>query len=236
MRRTRQSYHLYFLSIKAKKRVIFTEFYKVAPGCTNLLFTPKRNAPHVKGILNLTIPPDESAMWILGQYLTQLGLSTESRRPSEDGQRIRYYRLNTDDVAFARKVLEYRQRQREEREKQRQEQQERNAVYAARMQTQYGIAPTSQAPSTPPNYEDGGNNRGGVAQEESLSDSWWKRVKYYAQLVAQRVECGADQVKELLSTLTSDERWGVMLEFEQRESQLFTRLVLAAPQWTEWMS
>ncbi|MCG6138283.1 MAG: hypothetical protein MET45_27275 [Nostoc sp. LLA-1] len=68
----------------------------------------KRNAPHIKGILNLTIPLDESPIWILGQYLSQLGLSTESRRPLEDGKRVRYYRLNTDDVAFVLKVLEYR--------------------------------------------------------------------------------------------------------------------------------
>ncbi|WP_375506218.1 hypothetical protein [uncultured Nostoc sp.] len=31
----------------------------------------KRNASHVKGILNLTIPLDESPVWILGQYLWQ---------------------------------------------------------------------------------------------------------------------------------------------------------------------
>jgi hypothetical protein len=36
----------------------------------------KRNASHVKGLLNLTIPLDES------QYLSQLGLSTESRCPN----------------------------------------------------------------------------------------------------------------------------------------------------------
>jgi DNA-binding PadR family transcriptional regulator len=77
----------------------------------------KRNASHVKGILNLTIPLSESPMWILGQYLSQLGLSTESRRPMEDGQRVRYYRLNTEDVELIQKVLEYRQRQREERER-----------------------------------------------------------------------------------------------------------------------
>ncbi|MEA5626712.1 hypothetical protein [Nostoc sp. UHCC 0251] len=54
----------------------------------------KRNTSHVKGILNLTIPLSESPVWILGQYLWQLGLSTESRRPLKDGQRVRYYRLN----------------------------------------------------------------------------------------------------------------------------------------------
>ncbi|RCJ31837.1 hypothetical protein A6769_30180 [Nostoc punctiforme NIES-2108] len=46
----------------------------------------KHNASHVKGILNLTIPLSESPVWILGQYLWQLGLSTNSRRPMEDGQ------------------------------------------------------------------------------------------------------------------------------------------------------
>jgi len=76
----------------------------------------KRNASHVKGILNLTIPLDESPIGILGQFLSQLGLSTESRRPLEDGKRVRYYRLNTLDVVFAQEVLEYRQRAREERE------------------------------------------------------------------------------------------------------------------------
>ncbi|MBN3908131.1 MAG: hypothetical protein HWQ35_16755 [Nostoc sp. NMS1] len=60
----------------------------------------------------------------MGQYLSQLGLSTESRRPLEDGQRVRYYRLNTEDVEFIQKVLDYRQRQREERERKRQDEQE----------------------------------------------------------------------------------------------------------------
>ncbi|WP_292876818.1 hypothetical protein [Nostoc sp. NMS1] len=51
-------------------------------------------------------------------------MSTESRRPLEDGQRVRYYRLNTEDVEFIQKVLDYRQRQREERERKRQDEQE----------------------------------------------------------------------------------------------------------------
>ncbi|MCC5619633.1 DUF3854 domain-containing protein, partial [Nostoc sp. CHAB 5836] len=190
-----------------------------------------RNASHVKGILNLTIPLSESPMWILGQYLEQLGLSTESRRPLEDGQRVRYYRLNTEDVEFAQKVLDYRLRQREDREKKRQSEQAQNAAYAAKMQSQYGINP----PSTPPKNESGDNNRGGVDTDASLSDSWWERVKYYAQLVIERVELGVDKVKELLSTLTIDERCGVMLEFEDIDPDKFAQLVADAPQWTEWM-
>ncbi|MEH2329014.1 hypothetical protein [Nostoc sp.] len=39
-------------------------------------------------------------------------------------------------------------------------------------------------------------------------------LKYYARLVIERIEQSVEQARELLSTLTSDERWGVMLEFE----------------------
>ncbi|NDJ26334.1 hypothetical protein GS682_33300 [Nostoc sp. B(2019)] len=49
----------------------------------------------------------------MGQYLEQLGLSTEFRRPVENVQWVRYYRLNTEDILFAQKGLEYRQRQRQ---------------------------------------------------------------------------------------------------------------------------
>ncbi|HYW21010.1 MAG TPA: hypothetical protein VE956_17250 [Nodularia sp. (in: cyanobacteria)] len=42
-------------------------------------------------------------------------------------------------------------------------------------------------------------------------------------------------IKELLCTLTNDERCGVMLELEDFEPDLFAQLVADAPQWTEWM-
>ncbi|QFS52282.1 plasmid replication protein, CyRepA1 family [Nostoc sphaeroides] len=191
----------------------------------------KRNASHVKGILNLTIPLDESPIWILGQYLSQLGLSTESRRPLENGQRVRYYRLNTENVVFIQNVLSYRLRQREDRENKRQEEQTKNAAYAARMQSQYGINP----PSTPPLNKDGSNNWGGVDTDKEDSTSWWERVKYYAQLAIERVEFGVNAVKELLSTLTSDERCGVMLKFEDIDPDKFAQLVSDAPDWVEWI-
>ena len=62
--------------------------------------------------------------------------------------------------------------------------------------------------------EDGDNNRGGMDTDAVLSDSWWERVKYYARLAIERFVYGVESVKELLSTLTIDERLGVMLEFE----------------------
>jgi len=165
-------------------------------------------------------------------HLAQLGLSTESRRPLENGQRVRYYRLYTEDVEFAQKVLEYRQRQRDERERKRQEEQERNATYAARMQAMYGI----NSPSTPPANVSEDHNWRGMDADETLSDSWWERVKYYSQLAIERFEFGVDAVKELLSTLTSDQRWGVMLEFGEVSLDRFAQLVIAAPDWEEWMA
>jgi hypothetical protein len=114
----------------------------------------------------------------------------------------------------------------------RQDEQERNAAYAARMQMQYWINP----PSTPPNKENGDNNRGGMDTEAELSDSWWERVKYYAHLAIERVEHEIDTVKELLSTLTIDERWGVILKFEDIEPEKFGQLIAKAPDWVDWMA
>ncbi len=261
----------------------------------------KRNATHVKAILNLTIPADKSPMWILGQYLEQLGLSTVFRRPVENGKRVRYYRLNPSDVAFVQQVLSYRQQQREQREKQKLEEQERNAAYAARMQALYGIEPTEEqgsggaegqrqeaqepgegsrgkislpcpqhpaplllqplhpcpsAPlplcpaaspaqeplrtaSTPPPNISGEIYRGGMdgqnQQVEILNDNWWHRVKNYAQLLVERLEYGVEMVKQLLSTLPIDERWGVIFEFESVNPDKFTQLISDAPNWEEWM-
>lgn len=238
----------------------------------------KRYATHIKAILNITIPIDESPMWILGQFLEQLGLSTVSRRPVENGQRVRYYRLNPDDVTFAQQVLAYRQRQREHKEQLRQEERERNAAYAARMQALYGIEPSlkeqgsqgagergsqgaeeqsdsnssplppcppaplpsSFAPSTPPPNLDGEINRGGMDGQaqtpEKLNDDWWQKVKGYAQLLVEKLESGVDAVKELLNTLSVDERWGVILEFSDAHPNQFTQLVSSAPHWEQWMS
>ncbi|MEH2153486.1 hypothetical protein [Nostoc sp.] len=72
--------------------------------------------------------------------------------------------------------------------------------------------------------------------DEKLSVYWWEWVKYYAQLAIDRFEVGVDQVKELLCTLTIDERLGVMLEFEDAYPQKFAQLVTDTPQWAEWMA
>jgi hypothetical protein len=65
--------------------------------------------------------------------------------------------------------------------------------------------------------------------------SWWQQVKSYTAVVMERVKDGVEAVKELLNTLTSDERWGVMLAFEEAQPQMFGQLVASAPDWVEWM-
>ncbi|WP_375506823.1 hypothetical protein [uncultured Nostoc sp.] len=100
------------------------------------------------------------------------------------------------------------------------------------MQAQYAI----NAPSTPPINKDGSNNRLGMDTDEQLSDSWWGKVKYYAQVAIERIEYGVESVKELLSTLTIDERWGVIFKFEDIDPNKFAQLVALAPDWVEWMA
>ncbi|MBG1270404.1 hypothetical protein [Nostoc sp. WHI] len=66
-------------------------------------------------------------------------------------------------------------------------------------------------------------------------DSWWQQVKCYTARLIERVEIGVEAVKEFLSTLASDERWGVMLAFEEAEPVMFGQLVAAAPDWVQWL-
>ncbi|MBU7587064.1 MAG: hypothetical protein KAF91_30145 [Nostoc sp. TH1S01] len=71
-------------------------------------------------------------------------------------------------------------------------------------------------------------------QENSVV-SWWQQVKSYTAGVVERVKDGVEAVKEFLSTLSSDERWGVMVAFEESEPAMFGQLVAAAPEWMQWM-
>jgi hypothetical protein len=54
---------------------------------------------------------------------------------------------------------------------------------------------SSNLPSTPPINKDGSNNWGGMDGQQNLSNQWWDRVKYYAQLAIERVKQGIDSVK-----------------------------------------
>ncbi|MBD2492351.1 plasmid replication protein, CyRepA1 family [Aulosira sp. FACHB-615] len=71
--------------------------------------------------------------------------------------------------------------------------------------------------------------------QESSTDSWWRQVKSYAAGFMERVKDDVESIKEFLSTLTSDERWGVMLAFEEAQPEVFGELVAQAPEWVTWM-
>lgn len=105
----------------------------------------RKSAPHIKAILNITIPSDASATWVLGTLLNRLALSTVSTRKRVEGECKRFYSLKEEELAFALQVLNYRQQQREEKERKRQEQQAKNAAHAAWIQSQYGSKPQPEA-------------------------------------------------------------------------------------------
>jgi hypothetical protein len=73
------------------------------------------------------------------------------------------------------------------------------------------------------------------AGQKKTTDSWWQQVKSQTALFMEQVESGVEAVKKFLSNFTSDERWGVMLAFEEAQPQLFGQLVVEAPDWVEWI-
>jgi hypothetical protein len=50
-----------------------------------------------------------------------------------------------------------------------------------------------------------------------------------------RVAHGVDAVKQFFSTLSSDEKWGVMVAIDEAQPQMFEELTAAAPDWGTWM-
>ncbi|HEY9799441.1 MAG TPA: plasmid replication protein, CyRepA1 family [Leptolyngbyaceae cyanobacterium] len=92
-------------------------------------------------------------------------------------------------------------------------------------------SPLSNLPIT----QDEGHNLGDVDGQDNAVDSWWRQVKSYATLAMEQVACGVDSFKQFLSTLSSDERWGVMMAIDERSPVIFEELTAAAPDWVAWM-
>ncbi|MCP6762358.1 MAG: DUF3854 domain-containing protein [Fischerella sp. CENA71] len=116
-------------------------------------------SPHIKAILNLTIPLDKSPMWILGKYLEQLGLSTVRKRLGSRSNRVSYYTLNQEDLAFAQQVLAYRQFNREQSERKRQLDQQAQSRREATIAAQYRLEEAE---------EQGAGGRGKEAEERGV--------------------------------------------------------------------
>ncbi|MBD2505298.1 hypothetical protein H6G83_32670 [Anabaena azotica FACHB-119] len=75
----------------------------------------------------------------------------------------------------------------------------------------------------------------GDGGQDNAVDSWWGQVKYYATLAMERVAHGVDAVKQFLSTLSSDERWGVMMAIDEAQPEMFEELTAKSPDWMAWM-
>ncbi|NER25782.1 MAG: DUF3854 domain-containing protein [Symploca sp. SIO1C2] len=128
----------------------------------------KQNAAKLKTVLGRTVSQKDSPTKIVGDLLSQLGLSTKSRRLGARGKQVRHYCLNCEDVAFNSKVLDYRTKKREERERRRLQEQEDNERHRRALQIRYGsIEPQSKVEQglqpvvTPPKQDGSSNNFGG---------------------------------------------------------------------------
>ncbi|WP_338421258.1 plasmid replication protein, CyRepA1 family, partial [Nostoc parmelioides] len=95
------------------------------------------------------------------------------------------------------------------------------------------VVDTTPLSNLPTNQHEGHSL--GDGGEDNPVDSWWGQVKSYATLAMSRVTHGVDAVKQFLSTLNSDERWGVMMAIDEQEPQVFEQLVEAVPDWVTWM-
>lgn len=186
----------------------------------------KKFAPHVKAILNLTIP-DKSPMWILGSYLNQLGLSTVFQRLGPRDNRVKYYSLNPEDLAFAKLVLEYRHKQRSERERKWQEEKERAQAHTKRMQTMYGVEADSSVSAPPFNIMENNFEEGMDTNNNELSVP--PKIKAFAQLISEAFVFGVETIKELIEPLTLDELKAVMFEFQKDNPREFNQLLKLAP-------
>ena len=94
---------------------------------------------------------------------------------------------------------------------------------------------TDVTDTIPPNDKNGSNHQQGSDGQQNPCDAWWQQVKSYATLAIERVAQGVDAVKQFLSTLSSDERWGVMMAIDEVRPQVFEELTAIAPDWVAWM-
>lgn len=209
----------------------------------------QRYQPHIKQLLNLTIPHDMPPTWVLGQLLQQVGLSTVSRRLGSRGNRVRSYTLNPDDLEFAQQVLSYRQRRREDKERKIKLDQEIADRRAAGIASQYGFhAPPPTVSNTPP-FTREESFWGGFGHEEnqeqipsenqqqpeqipSKGTSEW--VVKYTNSVREAFKHGVEAVKSLLGSLAHECMWEVALCWEEQNLQEFSQFAEVSPDWLQW--
>jgi len=193
--------------------------------------------PHIKAILNLTIPLDPnhcSPKWLLSKLLEQLGLKLVSSEVGPRGQQVLFFWLEVDSLAFSLSVLAHRERNKLLKAQRQRQNSREHAGYQARMQTLYGVgAPNSPVPTSPLLLNDF-HPGGGGAENENFTDSWTKQLLSYFLPLRERLANGIEIIKQLLSTLPCDERLLAMVDFEESNPDKFAILNSVEPNWVEW--
>lgn len=152
----------------------------------------------IKDNLGFWIPVNSSPTWILGMLIRKLGLKTRSRKVGSSGEQVTYYSLATEEVIFARSVLEYRQQQREIKEERQRQKQEENRLYRIMMATQFGIEyDEPDLISTPPDNNNIPIKEQGVDMAEIDITSAFERMNAAPLLLEEIGDLGRSVIKEL---------------------------------------
>ena len=182
------------------------------PDVVRITSTAIATRAHIKAILGFTVPENCQPMWLLGILVGQLGLKMIARKKGPRGQQVRYYSLAVEELAFAVEVLQYRERQRIEKAEREREIEEKNRLYQARMQTQYGIAPPNTSVATPPLKRDIYPLEGVVATEDDRpenadirsnepSPDTLEKLKPCRELLERTINTGLSVIKEIVIKL-----------------------------------
>ncbi|MEM7757143.1 MAG: plasmid replication protein, CyRepA1 family [Cyanobacteria bacterium P01_A01_bin.40] len=152
----------------------------------------------IKDNLGFWIPINSSPTWILGMFIQKLGLKTRSRKVGSSGEQVTYYSLATEEVIFARSVLEYRQQQREIKEERKRQKQEENCLYRIMMATQFDVKyDESDLISTPPDNNNISIKEQGVDMAEMDTVSAFEKMNTVKLLLEEIGDLGRSVIKGL---------------------------------------
>lgn len=107
-------------------------------------------APSIKVVLGFTVPSECKPVWLLSQFLEQLGLKLTSRKEGGRGKQVRVHTLASAEKEFALSVIAYRQSLRIQRKQKEEEKSLSKTRHQAAINTIYGIKPDKAFVDVPP--------------------------------------------------------------------------------------
>jgi hypothetical protein len=112
--------------------------------------TAHKFAPCIKVILGFTVPPKCTPVWLLSQFLEQLGLKLTSRKEGPRGKQVAVHTLARAEKEFALSVIAYRQSLRLQKKQKEEEQRLARMRRKAAMSVIYGSDPHHDFVDDPP--------------------------------------------------------------------------------------